>query len=180
MIAATHVFGPGSGRLSVHTGKTGAASRAGHNLLIEVGSWEATLQLGEGEQDVSLTLTADPRSLKVREGSGGIQPLGEDDKANIEQTIDAEVLCGCEIAFRSSSAAARDGGQRMTISGELALFGRSLPLEVDLEFGDAGAVSGTATIKQTDWGVKPYSALFGTLKVLDELTVEIDAELPPG
>ena len=38
-----------------------------------------------------------------------------------------------------------------------------------------GRLAGSATLKQSDWGIKPYSALFGTLKVADEVTVSIDA-----
>ena len=46
---------------------------------------------------------------------------------------------------------------------------------------DNGRLTGTAALTQSDWGIKPYSALFGTLKVQDEITVEVDAELPqPG
>ena len=41
-----------------------------------------------------------------------------------------------------------------------------------------GRLTGTATVKQTDWGMKPYTALFGTLKVADEVEVAIDAGLP--
>ena len=33
-------------------------------------------------------------------------------------------------------------------------------------------------IKQTDWKIKPYSALFGTLKVADEVEVAVDARVP--
>jgi hypothetical protein len=32
-------------------------------------------------------------------------------------------------------------------------------------------------IKQTDWGMKPYSTLFGALKVVDEVEVSLDARL---
>ena len=32
-----------------------------------------------------------------------------------------------------------------------------------------------AAVKQTDWRIKPYSALFGTLKVADVVEVAIDA-----
>ena len=36
-------------------------------------------------------------------------------------------------------------------------------------------LSGKAVVKQTDWGMEPYSALFGALKVADEVEVEVDA-----
>jgi hypothetical protein len=39
-------------------------------------------------------------------------------------------------------------------------------------------VTGTAVVKQTDFGIKPYTALFGALKVADDVRVEIDAALP--
>ena len=47
----------------------------------------------------------------------------------------------------------------------------------DLALTD-GHVTGTAVVKQTDWGMKPFTALFGALKVADDVRVEIDAALP--
>jgi di/tripeptidase len=79
-------LGPADGTLTVRTKKTGAAAKAGHDLLIEVTSWEATLD------EASMSLTADPRSLRVLEGTGGMTTLGDDDKAGIAQSIDEEVL----------------------------------------------------------------------------------------
>src|ERR671910_65653 len=137
-------FGPENARLTVRTGRTGAASKAGHDLLIEVKSWSATL---DPEADPALTLTADSRSLRVLEGTGGVQALDDDDRAGIRQTIDDEVLEGRPIAFELVSGA--DGG-----------------------------LVGTAIVKQTDWGMKPYSALFGTLKVADEVEVAVDTRVP--
>jgi hypothetical protein len=46
----------------------------------------------------------------VREGTGGMQALGDDDKANIQQTIDDEVLKRQAIAFRSTRSTGGDGG----------------------------------------------------------------------
>ena len=90
-------FGPENARLTVRTARTGAASKAGHDLLIEVTSWSATL---DPDADPALTLSADSRSLRVLEGTGGIQALDDDDKAGIKQTIDVEVLEGTPIEFR--------------------------------------------------------------------------------
>jgi hypothetical protein len=33
-------------------------------------------------------------------------------------------------------------------------------------------------IRQTDYGIKPYSTLFGALRVVDEVEVRIEARLP--
>ena len=41
-----------------------------------------------------------------------------------------------------------------------------------------GEVSGSARIKQSRLGIKPYSALFGALKVADEVEVSVEATLP--
>jgi hypothetical protein len=45
---------------------------------------------------------------------------------------------------------------------------------------DADRVTGAATIVQTNHGIKPYSAMFGTLKVKDVVEIEVDVRLPAG
>jgi polyisoprenoid-binding protein YceI len=160
-------LGPGDGTLTVRTGRAGAAAKAGHDLVLEVTSWEATFD------EAAIVLTADSHSLEVREGTGGIKALDDDDKANIEQTMDDEVLKGGPIEFRSTGVA-RDG-ERLSVHGELTIGRRSNPIAFDLLHTD-GRLAGSATLKQTDYGIKPYSALFGTLKVADEVTVSIDAD----
>ena len=162
-------FGPDNGTLSVRTQRTGAAAKAGHNLLIEVTAWEATLTIGD---ETSIELTADPASLRVREGTGGMQALGDDDKASIEQTIDDDVLKQKAIAFRSTRVET-GAGAGLSVQGELTLFGATRPLAFDIAIGDGGALTGVAVVKQTDWGIKPYSGLFGALKVVDEVEVSV-------
>jgi polyisoprenoid-binding protein YceI len=172
--AGTHRFGPENGALWVKTGRAGAAAQAGHDLLIQVTSWQATLEVGEDPARTSLVLEADASSLRVQDGFGGMQPLGDDDKASIEQTIDDEVLKRMEIEFRSTAVQQVDGG-KLAVQGELTLGGAVHPLELEVEVGDDGRLSGSAVIKQTDWGITPYSALFGALKVADEVAVAVDA-----
>ena len=41
------------------------------------------------------------RSMRVVSGSGGISPLGEEERNGIAQTIDEEVLKGGNIFYRS-------------------------------------------------------------------------------
>jgi polyisoprenoid-binding protein YceI len=172
----TYTLGPADAQLTVRTGRSGAAAKAGHDLLIEVASWQATLEVGETAGEEALTLSVDSRSLRVIEGTGGLQTLGDDDKASIAQTIDEEVLKGTEIEFRSEEVAAGDGVYR--VQGELTLSGKSAPLAFDVLLGEDRHLSATATVKQSDWGMKPYSALFGTLKVNDEVVVGVDGHLP--
>ena len=164
-------FGPDNARLTIKTTRQGAAAKAGHDLVIEVGAWEATL---DPEAQPALTLTADSRSLRVLTGTGGVKPLGEKDKSNIQQTINDEVLKGCAIEFRSSDVQSSPGG--LTVRGELSLNGKQGPVEFDLTTADDGSVTGRAKVTQTAFGMKPYSALFGALKLADDVHVEIDAK----
>jgi hypothetical protein len=168
-----HTFGPENARLTVRTKRVGAASKAGHDLLIEVTSWSATLDLGG---DPAATLTADASSLRVLEGTGGVMALDDDDKAGIAKTIDDEVLKGTPIEFRSSAVERGADGAPTRVEGELELAGRRHPISFELTAAD-GRLTGTAVVKQTDWGMKPYTALFGTLKVADEVEVAIDADV---
>ncbi|MGA2453331.1 MAG: YceI family protein [Solirubrobacteraceae bacterium] len=174
--AHTYTLGPDDAQLTVRTGRSGAAAKAGHNLLIEVSSWEATLALGDDATETALTVSVDSSSLRVLDGTGGMQALGDDDKANIEQTIVDEVLKGSAIEFRSSHVQMENGVCH--IQGELELADKRAPLAFDLTLGDDRHLAGTVTVKQSDWGMKPYSALFGTLKVNDEVAVQIDGQLP--
>jgi polyisoprenoid-binding protein YceI len=152
----------------VHTKRGGAAAKAGHDLELHVTAWEATLDLDAP----SAELTADATSLRVHKGSGGMQKLEDEDKDNIHQTIDDEVLQKRNIAFRSTSIEGEAG--RYRVDGELTLAGSTQPLSFDLVV-DGGAVSASATVTQTRWGMKPFSALFGTLKVLDDVEVRLQS-----
>jgi polyisoprenoid-binding protein YceI len=173
-----HTLGPGTGTLTVRTKKTGAAAKAGHNLLIEVTAWEATLEADAAGVPTTMELTADPRSLRVREGTGGIHKLGDEEKDSIRQSIDDDVLEGRAISFRSASVAA--AGDSFHVEGELELGGQRNPIAFDVAIDDGGRLSGHATVVQSGWGIQPFSILFGTLKVVDEVRVEIDAQLPAG
>src|SRR5918998_2255035 len=169
--AGTYKLGPDNASLHVETGRSGAAAKAGHDLIIDVTSWEATLEVGDNS---SLSLSADPTSLKVREGKGGMQPLKDDDKEDIHKTIDKDVLKQKDISFQSSSV--ETTGDGLKVSGDLELGGKSQSITFDVN-ESGGTVTGSASFKQSDWGIKPYSAMFGALKVNDEVTVVVEGKL---
>src|SRR5258708_39436611 len=95
----TYTFGPDDATLTVRTKKGGAAAKAGHDLEMEVTRWSATLELSDTP---SASLTADSGSFRVVAGSGGVQPLGDEEKRAIPQTIDEDVLKGTPIEVHSS------------------------------------------------------------------------------
>jgi polyisoprenoid-binding protein YceI len=70
-----------------------------------------------------------------------------------------------------------EGGEALAVAGELTLAGATRPLAFDVDL-DGGRVRATALVTQSEFGVKPYSTLFGALKVADEVRVELDAALP--
>jgi polyisoprenoid-binding protein YceI len=144
---------------------------------MEVGSWEAEVKLGETPEQSAMTLVADSRSLRVIQGTGGIKSLTGDDKENILKTIDDEVLKGCAIEFRSSEVRGAPTGAGWSVRGQLDLNGRQAPVTFDLALGEDGRLTGSAMLKQTEFGMKPYSALFGALKVADEVQIAIDAKV---
>jgi polyisoprenoid-binding protein YceI len=168
-----HNLGPDNATLRVKTGRSGAAAMAGHDLLLEVTSWSATLEVGD---TTSLELSADPTSLQVVEGKGGAKALDDGDKADIRKSIDKDILKKDAIRFRSTSCEQRDDG--LAVQGELELRGTTSPTSFEVSVADDGGLSASTTVKQTDWGIKPYSALFGALKVNDEVEVVVEGRLP--
>jgi polyisoprenoid-binding protein YceI len=175
--AGTHQLGPDNATLSVRTKRAGAAAKAGHDLLIHVTAWNATIVVGEDPTGATIELHVDAGSLRVVEGTGGIQALAEDDIASIHQTIDEEVLKRQEIEFHSTQVNARGDGDRFTVEGDLTIVGRTNPISFELDVAEDGALSASAVVTQTQWGMKPYSALFGALKVHDDVEVALEGHL---
>jgi polyisoprenoid-binding protein YceI len=177
----THRLGPDNASLQVRTYREGVAAKAGHDLVIDVTRWDATVEVAEEAAGWTVELNADPRSLEVREGLRGVKPLTDKDRLEIRKNIDGKVLGSRPIRFRSSGARLADGGGRLTVDGELSIAGSTRPVSVDLTVEEGGALSGTIPLTQSDWGIKPYRGLMGALKVRDAVDVVIAANLArPG
>src|SRR5262245_7241227 len=98
----TYALGPDTGTLSVFTERTGAAAKAGHTLHFDVASWSATVTVADDPEQNAIEVSADGGSLQVIEGTGGVQSLDDDNKADIQKTVDDEILRGQPVTFRSS------------------------------------------------------------------------------
>lgn len=178
----TYRIGPDSGRLAVHTGRTGLGAKAGHDLTIEAGAWTGTVVVGTGDPaHSSVTLEIETGSLRVVEGTGGVKPLSDADRADIERTMREKILLAHRhpaITFRSTAVAGSPDS--FTVDGDLTVMGTVRPVEARGSVTDDGAVRGRATVVQSRWGIKPYSAFFGALKLADEVVIDLEATLTPA
>ena len=174
---ASLVLGPEQAALTVLTGRTGPAAAMGHDLEIGVERWSAELTPGPDAVPATLSLEADADSLRVLSGSGGAKPLSDGDKAKIESTIRSKILKGVAIRFVASEIVPA-GEERLQISGELSLGERRAPAAFTLRWEASGRFAGSTTVRQSDFAIEPYSALFGALRLADEVIVRIDGRLP--
>ena len=176
----TGVFrlGPDSGRVVIKTGRVGLAARAGHDLTFEVTRWSATVTVpgddGGGMAGAEVTAELHLGSLAVIEGTGGAKPLTDRDRRDI-LTAAGKILGGGTASFTSARIIpAASGG---AIEGTLTLNGQTRPARLQLVSRGPGQYRGTATVRQTDYGITPYTGFFGALKLKDEVTVELEADL---
>jgi len=173
---STQQIGPQSGTLKVKTYREGLAQKIGHDLVIEVGQWDATVDIGPDRVIQSVQLNADPSSLQVREGHNGVKALTDDDRKQIQNSIDEKVLGGKPIAFASTAVEARDGG--VSVRGDLTMADSTRPAAFDIDVSGDGQVAGTLPVTQSEWGIKPYKAFMGALKVRDTVEIVLDVRLP--
>ena len=150
--------------VTIHVGKTGLFSVAGHEHWVD-----APIAHGQFIEGASakVEFVVDARKLKVRpdkESAG--------DQVKIQETMQRDVLESekyPEILFHSTKVTSM-GGQAWKVIGALQLHGVSKPVAVDVR-REGEVYTGSARIKQTDFGIKPVSAGGGTVKVKDELDI---------
>jgi polyisoprenoid-binding protein YceI len=177
-------LGPDNGSIKVHTTREGLGARVAHDLTLEAARWSAEVTLDADDiTRSSASATIDGPSLEVIEGRGGAIPLSDKDRADIRKNIAQKVLQldrHPEITFRSTGVEA-PSQDRLVVSGELTVAGTTRPARLELrrETGaDSDHLSGRVTITQSQWGIKPFSAMLGALKVADNVDVEIDVRVP--
>lgn len=178
--AGVYTFGPESGRLLVKTTRTGLGAKAGHDLTIEVTRWggEATVDAAD-PAGCSVVAEIDAGSFEVREGTGGVKPLTDSDRADIKKNILQKVLhIGLHSAITFRSTRVEGTAAAFRLEGELTIAGVAQPVMVTGRLGDSRA-RGSATVTQSRWGIRPFSAFFGALKLNDDVEVEFDVDLVP-
>jgi polyisoprenoid-binding protein YceI len=174
----SHRLGPDTSSLQVRTYREGVAAKVGHDLVMDVMRWEATVEIAPDPATSTVELSADSRSFEVREGRRGVKPLSDKDRSEIRRNIDEKVLHGQPITFRSSAVRLVDGDARLVVEGDLTISGSTRPISARLDLDEEGHITGTIPVAQSSWGIKPYRGLMGALKVRDELEIAIAVRLP--
>ncbi|HET6733814.1 YceI family protein [Mycobacterium sp.] len=170
------------GELLVRTGVTGRAAKMGHRLTITMNSWHATVQWADG-QPIAAELTVDVDSLQVSAGEGGLMALSAPEKALARSHALKALDAGRFPRIRFSANRIEQTGDGYRLRGTLEIHGKSRRHEVDLrvkDLGDGWHMSCEAEVRQTEFGVKPYSMLMGAMKVVDTVTVAFTATRSAG
>jgi polyisoprenoid-binding protein YceI len=163
--------------MTVHTGRQGMAARAGHDLEIGVENWSATLDAS------GLKATIDATSLNVLEGHGGVKSLSDGDKTDIKKNISQKILKtdqNPQITFESGPISC-DGDGAWPLAGRLTLVGATNPIEIPATVASTDSeVTLTASIQlvQSQFGIKPFTAMMGALKVADPVEIRLEARIP--
>jgi polyisoprenoid-binding protein YceI len=165
------------GELRLRTGVTGRAARMGHRLTIAMTRWQATVYW-DGAEPVTAELVVEADSFEVLHGEGGVKGLSGPEKAvvrsNALKTLDTGRFS--EIRFSADAIDKTDDGYRLT--GKLQIRGRSREHVIDLrtdDLGDAWRMCADTTVRQSDYGIKPFSLLLGSVQVVDEVAVSFTA-----
>jgi polyisoprenoid-binding protein YceI len=157
----------------------GLFSAFGHDPVIYIRDFAGEVQFESGTfANASLKITVDPNSLAVGD------EVKEKDRLEIERTMREEVLETSkfnEIVFQSgniSVARLAQGRCRVRIIGDLTLHGatqKNLWISAEATVSDDSLrAQGEFSLKQTDFGIKPYSAAGGTIKLKNELKFSFD------
>lgn len=156
--------------------KEGALSALAHDLELRVRKF--TIEVAA---DLAVTATFDATSLEVMHAVRDGQPrdaLSDGDKRKIEKNLAEDVLDSRrypEIRFRSTSVA--PAGDGYAIAGELVLHGKTRTIEATSRKTERGQLV-EITLHQPDYGIKPFSAMLGTLKIKPDVRVRVTLPWP--
>lgn len=171
-------FGPDNGQMLLRTGRTGVGSTVGHDLTIEVTDWSVKIDVPDtGPAGATATARVELGSLAVLEGTGGARPLSDKDRGEIENNARRTLGADRHPTATFQSTRVATGDDSATISGTLALHGAAAPIDVEVREVAPDRYRATAVVTQSAYGIKPYSALLGAIRVRDDVGVEIEVNL---
>lgn len=158
------------GECRIYTSKEGALAAMGHDLALRATRWGVDVQ----RESRTVTARVSAASIEVvcarRHGADDMGALSAGDRAKIERTAHTGVLRAeefPEVVFEGRWA----GDDPSVVEGSLTLCGVTKPVIVRVA-RSAGRLVCTATVHQPTWGITPYSAMLGALRVHADVRVE--------
>ena len=163
-----------SHEVRVFTFKEGLLSRVAHDLRLHVGRFTITR---EGD-DVIARFEANSIVVDgaMRDGALDRKELSARDHEKIEDTIRDDILRTnkhARIEFRG-----RVDPTQLRVVGELTLGGVHRPLTI-VATRDRNRVRATINLRPSDFGIQPYKALAGAIRLQDRVRIELDLDATP-
>ena len=153
-------------------------AKLAHDLTLRATRWSGTLNVDDNPANCSASLSIDPSSIEIVEARGGVKSLSDKDRRDITKNINEKVLeTGKfpELKFESTSVSGSEPNLKAT--GNMTIKGTTRPVNVDLNV-NGGTVTAKTSISQKDFGIKPFSAMMGAIKLRDDVDFELTVELP--
>jgi len=171
-------FDPSTAECLVFTYKAGLLSGVAHDLKLRVERFEIAVD----DQGIHTHFHASSLRVVCAQVGGQDDPraLSEKDRREIEATIVRDVLDARRhpaIDFRSSAVAATVAPAEIQIDGTLSIRGRERPLRLLARREADRAVIETA-IHQPDFGIRPYTAMLGALRIKPDVAVRVTTPWP--
>jgi polyisoprenoid-binding protein YceI len=173
-----HHFDATSAECAVFTRKEGLLSAVAHDLQIAVTRFQIDVDADARTVDARF----DARSLRVQhalqDGAPSPGALTDEQKREIEGSIVRHVLkADAHPEVRFVSTLVVDEGDGFRVRGALTLTGTTKSVDVVVRREDGRFVA-TARLHQPDFGIRPYSALLGALKVKADVEVRVSVSAP--
>lgn len=168
----THNLGPDDGKVLVNVYKEGALAKMGHDLTLEATDWSAKADINPDDpSSSSISVTVDAGSLEI------ISPadMPAKDKADIAKNITKTLGRGA-ITFESTGVSG--SVPSISLKGNLTISGNSNQVTLNLTVDDNGSVTGKTSFTHKQFGIKPFSAPLGVLKVKDGVDITVEVQLP--
>jgi len=165
-------------RFTVRAFAMGMLAAFGHDPTIAIPDFEGEVMVDpEAPEQGSLRLVIQAASLAVSDD------ISDKDRSEINRRMHEEVLESggyAEIVYECSKVSASKTGEGqywVALNGELSLHGvtRSQPVTARVSIsGDTLRATGDFFVRQSDYEMRPVSAVGGAIKIKDEVKLTFD------
>lgn len=169
-------LGPPDASVTVFTFKEGLLSKIAHDLRIAVRRFEIAWTAD------GVRATFDPTSLAVlstmRDGRDAPGLLSDRDLRTIEDTIQSDVLETRRFRSIGFEGNEERSGNARSVRGKLTLHATDRLIRIDLQPRGERWL-GKVELDQRDFGITPYRAMLGTLRIQPRVLVELSLPALP-